>query len=529
MTRSRKLLVALTLLIPIAAGGFILQTRQPAAQQGDALLGTVIRIISDRYVDTVSQSSVYEKAALGLVKELNDPYSELLTPKDVKQFNSRTGGRYAGLGMLIEDQQGSITVSKVYPNTPAERGGVREGDRIVQVDTLSTRGWTLGQVSDYLVGTEGTPVQVRFGRPGIGSPITLDFKRALIHVPAVPFAITFDNSIGYVPLEAFNENATEEALAAIKKLSAAGAKGIIFDLRRNPGGILTQSISIANLFLKQGQQVASVRSRSGEAESYVTESPPALPTTPLIVLVDEYSASASEIVTGALQDHDRALVVGQTSFGKGLVQSVYSLPGGYALKLTTAKWFTPSGRSIQRERKFVNGQFVEEAPDTTETDASKKKRPAFKSDLGRIVYGGGGVTPDLIVADDTLSTAEQLFVKAIAPKSQVFYLTLYDYGLELSKSVPRDFTIKPEWRDEFFRRLNAKDAVVDRALFDGARRYVDHNLEQRITKFAFGDSTAKRRNLPYDSQLRRALELMRGAGSQTQLFSLAGVGPARQP
>jgi carboxyl-terminal processing protease len=522
MPAFRKAAFVAALLIPIAAGGFILQS-SAATQQGSAVLGQVMRIISDRYVDTLGQDAVYEKAARGLVRELNDPYSELLSPKDLKQFNSRTGGRYAGLGMLIEDQQGNITVTKVYPNTPAERAGVREGDRIIKVDTTSTRGWSTGQVSDYLVGTEGTKVKASFARPGVESPIELQFTRAIIHVPAVPYALTFGSSVGYVPLQTFNENSTEETAAAIKMLTDSGAKGIILDLRGNPGGILNQSISVANLFLKRGQEVASVRARSGEAEHYVAENEPSIPATPLIVLTDEFSASASEIVSGALQDHDRALVLGETTFGKGLVQSVYNLPGGYALKLTTAKWFTPSGRSIQRERKVVDGRLVETPPDTNETEASKSKRPAFKSDAGRTVYGGGGVTPDLIVPDDTLTTGEQQFVRAMAPKNQEFYLVLYEYGLELSKRVSGEIKAQPEWRDEFFNRLRARGAISDRKLYDGAQRYLDRQLEQRVIRFAVGDSAAKRRDLQYDAPLRKAIGLIETGKSQRDLFAAAST------
>ncbi len=241
----------------------------------------------------------------------------------------------------------------------------------------------------------------------------------------------------------------------------------------------------------------------------------------MIVLVNGNTASASEIVTGGLQDHDRALVLGEPSFGKGLVQSVYNLDGGYALKLTTAKWYTPSGRSIQRPRKIVNGQFVDEGVDSTETDISKTKRPAFKSDAGRTVYGGGGITPDLIVAEDTISTAAQHFYKAVAPKSQDFSIVVFDYGLELSKQVTPNFHVLPAWRDELYKRLQAKGVLSDRKLFDSAQVYVDHTLEDRITRFAFGDSAAKRRDVAFDAPLRKSIDLLSKGRTQAQLFTLA--------
>ncbi|HEV8445817.1 MAG TPA: S41 family peptidase [Gemmatimonadaceae bacterium] len=538
MPRIRKAAFIGALLVPVVAGGFLLQAR--SQREGAELLDQVMTLVNDRYVDTLPTSDVYEKAAAGLVKELNDPYSELLTPKDLKQFSSRTGGRYGGLGMLIEPDADTKTVRvvTVYPNTPAEAGGVHEGDFIIRVDSVSTRGWTINQVSDSLTGTPGTKVKVSFARPGVAAAITGTFTRAIINVPAVPYIITLGNKIGYIPLQQFNENAADNIQAAVKKLEDQGARGIILDLRGDPGGILDQSLKVANTFLPQGQLLASVKGREGPIQIEMAKAAPLAPSIPLVVMTDDRTASASEIVAGALQDHDRALVVGQTSFGKGLVQGVYDhLDGGYALKLTTGKWFTPSGRSIQRPRKFVNGQFVEDTPDTNETNATKKNRPAYKSDAGRTVYGGGGITPDVIVADDTLTTPEQTFAKAIAPKGQDARTVLDDYAMQLSKTAGATFTVQPAWLNEFYTRLQAKGVTADRKTYDGANRYVSRLLEQRIAHFAAGDSLAKRRDLPYDAALRKALELIDKGGSQRELFALAGeplsakssVPPAKKP
>jgi carboxyl-terminal processing protease len=490
-------------------------------------------LVGERYVDTIPTPDVFEKAARGLVKELNDPYSELFTPADMKQFNSKTGGRYGGLGMLIaEDPQTHlITVETVYPNTPAEAGGVREGDKIIKVGTQSTQGWTINNVSDSLTGEPGTKVNVTFGRPGVPQPINASFTRALIHIPAVPYTLSLGNGnkIGYIPLQQFNENAFDNVSAAVKKLQAEGVRGIILDMRGDPGGILKQSEQVANLFLKQGQQILAVRGREGPPEVDVAEAAPLAPTVPLIVMTDERTASASEIVAGALQDHDRALVVGQTSYGKGLVQGVYPLDGGYALKLTTGKWFTPSGRTIQRPRKFVNGQFVETPQDTMETNATKKNRPAFKSDGGRVVYGGGGIAPDVIVQDDTLTTVEQAFNKAIAPKGQDFRTVMTDYSMQLAKTVSPNYTVQPAWVNELYTRLQAKGVLTDRTLYDGANRYITRFLDQNIAHYAFGDSTAKRRDIQYDAPLRKAIDMLGTASTQRDLFTAAGESLAQAP
>ena len=520
MTRNRKIAVAGVVLLPLLGGGFLLQSS--SATRGSQLLEQVLNLVSDRFVDTLTAPDLYEKAARGLIKELNDPYSELLAPKELKTFTQNTGGRYGGIGMQIEPQDKQIVISKVFPNTPAENAGVREGDHIIGVDTISTSGWTTQQMSDYLTGTPGTKVKVRFARPGVTSPIEIQFTRAVVQIPAVSFSLMFDDKVGYIPVQRFNETSAAEVAEAVKRLSAQGVKGIVLDMRGNPGGILDQSLAMSNLFLRQGQQIASVRARNGETQEYSARANPIAPTTPLVVLTDEYTASAAEIVSGALQDHDRALVVGQPSWGKGLVQSVFTLDGGYALKLTTAKWFTPSGRSIQKERKFENGHFVEEKPDTTPmTEHERKQRPAFKSDAGRTVYGGGGITPDVLVQDDTLTTAEQKFNKAIAPKSQEVYVALYEYALELSKGLPKDFTVQKPWLDEFYNRLKAKGVDMTKAEYDAASRYVSRVLEQRIARFAFGDSTAKRRDLPYDAPLRRAIDLLEKGNTQKDLFTLA--------
>jgi len=356
------------------------------------------------------------------------------------------------------------------------------------------------------------------GEPG--TKVTLTLKRAsrtfdltITRAKITQREVTskmLDGKIGYIPLQQFNETATDELESASKRLIGEGAKGLIVDLRGNGGGYLDQSATVANLFLNKGQEISSVRGRGGDQQVFYATDQPAAPSVPLIVLTDGRTASASEIVAGALQDHDRALIVGTTSFGKGLVQTVYPLDGGYALKMTTAKWFTPSGRSIQKERKLLpDGEFVEVLPDSMETDSVRKSRPKFKSDAGRVVYGGGAVTPDVIVQPDTLTTAEQKLLTLLAPKAQVVRSTLVNYAVEHKNKVQPGFVVTKAWRDEFYDRLTKQGVKVDKPQFDAGSGEIDRLLGSSIARIAFGDSTEKRREVPEDAQLRRAVDLLR--------------------
>ncbi|HYV97193.1 MAG TPA: S41 family peptidase, partial [Gemmatimonadaceae bacterium] len=349
---------------------------------GQRLFMQVAGIVNSRFVDSLGASGVYEKAASGLVEQLHDPYSELMTPKDVEGFARAVEGKYGGIGATVESRTGKRTfITKVYPNTPAEAAGVIEGDQIIAVDGVSMVGLEMGDVTSKTKGDPGTKVNVTFQREGVPEPITLTLTRALVRIPAVPFAFMAEPGIGYVPLQTFNETSAREVTDAVMRLRAEGAKSYVLDMRGNGGGILQQALAISSLFLKPKQAIVSVRARSGVVEADSAMGPRLDGEFPLVVLTDDGSASATEIVAGALQDHDRALVIGERSFGKGLVQQTFPLDGGYLLKVTTGKWYTPSGRSIHRDRTLrPDGRFVETPVDTVKTPL-----PRFKSDAGRTV------------------------------------------------------------------------------------------------------------------------------------------------
>ncbi|MCC6242527.1 MAG: S41 family peptidase [Gemmatimonadaceae bacterium] len=518
MTRLRRAAALTLVLVPLATGAFVLQPRP--TRQGAQLLDQVLTLVSLRFVDTVDANALYEKSARGLVRELGDPYSELLTPKDLEAFTRTTAGRYAGVGMLLTPPiAGFVTVDQVFPNSPAESRGVQPGDRIVEVDTFRVSGWPVERVQEKLLGEAGTPVSITFRRQGVATPLRLQFKRAQIIVPAVAYHVMLDKQTGYIPLARFGEHTTQDVAAAVTALQQQGAKGLVIDLRGNPGGLVEEAFGMANLFLPRGKELLTVRERTGD-QHMVADRDPLAPTIPLVVLVDGASASSAEIVAGALQDYDRAVVLGTTSFGKGLVQSVYSMDGGYALKMTTGRWFTPSGRSIQKPRQFDEaGRWVEVESDSLETSAVRAKRPTYKSASGRTLYGGGAITPDVIVPADTITSAELALRRALAPHYAKFFDHINVIAEEQKGKVAESFTVTAALRDDLYGRLVADSVRIDRAVYDAGAADVDRALASRIAKVSFGDGVARRHSMPDDNQLLRAVALLRSATTQSQLIA----------
>jgi carboxyl-terminal processing protease len=519
-----KLVIAGALVaLPLAAGAFLRQPRQ--VQDGARLFAQVLQKIEDNAVDSLTRNTIYEKAARGLVKNLKDPYADIYSPEEYASFQRNTlRNNYGGLGMQIEPQEDQTVVVRVFPNTPAAAGGVLPGDHIVSVDSVVVIGLKLNEVSDRLVGKPGTQVDVVFQRQGVSQPIKGRFTRAVIRVPAVPYSIVLDGGVGYIPLQSFNESASEDVAKALIDLKSQGARSYVLDLRGNGGGSLDQSLDIANLFLHAGQEIAAVRQRGKEPDIFPANRPtPLVDSMPVVVMVDGYTASASEIVAGSLQDHDRALVVGTPSFGKGLVQTLFRLDGGWYIKLTTGKWYTPSGRSIQAEHdRLEDDRFVEYSKDSVPGDTTHK-RPVFKSDGGRKILGGGGVTPDVVVPSDTATDQEREFLRALAPSGQIWRVTLYNYALEMRSKLTPDFTVTPEMRNEFFARLVKAKVPVQKAQFDAVPDLITRSIDQQFSSLAFGDSTAFRRSLRIDPQMKQALDLLHRGTTQRQLLALAAA------
>src|SRR6185369_7712564 len=376
-----------------------------------------------------SDKAVYG-AIDGMLRTL-DPHSKFFDPKAFNSLREDQRGKYYGLGITVTTRFGKVTVvSPPFVGSPAEKVGLRVGDVISSVNGESTNGMDLNEVVSKLKGPRGTSVKIKVIRPGVDEPIEMSPIRDEIAKYTINTAFMIKPHVGYIKLDSFAETTGQELRDSLKKLRDESKKsdgkdleGLVFDLRNNPGGLLQEAIEVCETFLQKGQAIVETRGRTrGSNRPYPSQKVNADNTFPIVVLINPQSASASEIVAGALQDHDRALIVGQTSFGKGLVQSVYPLSKNAGLALTTQKWYTPSGRLIQRDYSQIS-QF----------DYYNRREPAAKptdikrSDTGRIVYGGGGITPDYAVEE--LKSNE--FQQALAGK-----YVFYTFVRELLKTDP---------------------------------------------------------------------------------------------
>jgi carboxyl-terminal processing protease len=520
----RAALAALAL--PVVVGGFMLQS---AISENGKLFQEVLTRVSVYGVDGVQEDSLYALAARGMLRRIGDPYADLYSPEELAQFqreNLRNG--YGGMGMLVELVRDTATVMRVYPNTPAMGAGVQVGDRIVEVDGQKVTGIPLDRVTAKLLGPQGTTVRATLVRRGQAEPLRIEARRAVVHIPVVPYALVLDGGVGYVPLDRFSETSAQELAEAMAGLRERGARSFVLDLRGNGGGSLEQSIRITNLFLNKGQEILRVMYRNAPQEVYRAEEAPLLNGEPVVVLTDAGSASASEIVAGALQDHDRAVVVGTTSFGKGLVQDLFPLEGGWALKLTTGKWYTPSGRSIQRPRRMLpDGSFA--ADTLPPSDSALAARPVFKSDAGRPVYGGGGITPDVIVKEDSLTAAERTLLRALSTRATASNQAISEYTLELSRGARPGFPADPAWREELYRRLQKDGVPVTRADYAAGATLIDRMLQGRVASLAFGDSASFKLGIPRDTQLQSALGIIRGARTQAEALARANAAAQAAP
>lgn len=377
---SRAVIAGAVLGAGLVSGGMLIQSgalrEAGAATASPRLLEQVMSHLSRNYIDTISTDEMYRRAASGLVKEIDDPHSALLTPERVRRLQESTSGRYAGVGMEIDMRNGFVTVIAPLAGTPADSAGIEPGDHLISIGGKPTHGLTMEEVQQALRGPVGSTVRLAIDRGEEDSTFTLT-RREIVYHPVQRTAV-IGRGIGYVRLATFSEHAAREVRRAVDSLRAQGAVSLILDLRENPGGLLEQGIAVADLFLNVNQTIASMRGRTADANREFNDDAPQIwPALPIVTLVDSGTASAAEIVAGALQDHRRAVLAGTPTYGKGSAQSLFPVTGGRALKLTTARWFTPDGRTLER-------------------DSTK-----------------GGITPDVIVRRDERGGTDPVMRRAI--------------------------------------------------------------------------------------------------------------------
>ncbi len=535
MIRHKGFVVAAVISAALMSGAWFLQREtEPAGSvyQQARLFDDVLAHVADYYVDSLDERQLYQMAIDGMLDQLHDPYSVFLKPEDFRQLSEATTGNYSGLGIQIDVRDGWITVVAPLPDTPAERAGVQTGDRIIQLDGRSTEGWKQDQAVKELRGPAGTAAELLIRRSGVDKPITYKLTRATIHIRSVDPRITMmlDDRVGYIALSPVSESSTRDVSLAIDTLLKQGMKSLIFDLRGNPGGLLDQGVAVSDLFLDPGKAIVETRGRApGSSHEFSDTKPQLWPRLPIVVIVNGGSASAAEIIAGALQDHDRAVLIGTPTFGKGLVQSFWRLTPETGLKLTTARWFTPSGRTIQRVTRNEAEQEAQVIAAQRGQDTKIDSTAVFHTDAGRTIFGGGGIRPDIYVVADTFTTAERAFVKALGDKIPLFRDALTASAIELKESnrLPSpNFSVTQAMVDDIVRRMRAKGADLPDSVIAGARTLITQELGYEAARYVFGRSVEFRRRMADDEQIKRALALADRAKSPQDLLTLATTQPA---
>ena len=531
--RYRAFVALATMAGALVTGGWFLQRGlggTASSVNGARLFDQVVSHVTDRYVDSLSRDSIYHEALQGMLRELHDPYTVFLSGDRLARLNENTSGRYAGLGVQIDVRDGWITVVSPLPDSPAERAGIQTGDRIVEVEGRSTEGWSVDEATRELRGPKGSRVNIMVERPGLESLLPFRLTRADIQVHAVRRTDLLPGNVGYLDIDVFSEQTASELEKEINNLRRRGLRALILDLRRNPGGLLEQGVAVSDLFLNRGQQIVSMRGRAyGATRDFADEEQQPWPDLPIVVLVDEGSASASEIVAGALQDHDRAVILGETTFGKGSAQSVFAMPDGGALKITTARWFTPVGRSIQKPRasddEEITGEQDDAAAPRIAGEIPLTERTAYRTDGGRVIYGGGGITPDLLVSDDP-GDQELELQRALGDQVGRFRdaLTAYALSLKTARAVTSpDFRVTPEMRNAFRQLLEQRGIGIGREQWDAASPFVSRLLTYEIARYVFGVQAELRRRLEEDRVVITARELLMGDVTQRTVLDRAAA------
>jgi len=507
--RIRRALFTVVLFFSVCAiAGSLLQSRvgaqssQDESQLRDNLKSftNVYALVEQNYAEPIqgdkADAAIYDGAIPGMLRTL-DPHSNFYDPKAYAKMREEQHGRYYGVGMTIQQAFGGGKVYVVFPmeGGPAFKAGVHPGDVISAIDGKTTDGMTSDVVAKTLKGPKGTDVQVSMTREGQAKPLVFPLVRDEIPNPSVDLKYEIRPGIGYIHLKQFQETTAQEVIEAVDGFN--DLHGLVFDLRDNPGGLLSQAVEVCDHLLAKGQNIVSQRGRAYPDQNYVAQRGNDGKTFPIVVLVSRGTASAAEIVSGALQDHDRALIVGQVTFGKGLVQTVYNLSENTGLALTTYHYYTPSGRLIQRNYSGVSlyDYYYNHAgalPANT-TNAEVKF-----TDSGRTVYGGGGITPDEKIEPPKANKFQELLLQ-----KDVFFHFAPVYMA--NRTVDKSFEVTEPVVSEFKQFLNQQNIAYTQADLDGVNDWLKASIKDKVMSIQFGESNGLQVRADWDPMIQKAL------------------------
>jgi carboxyl-terminal processing protease len=531
MRRYRPLIVLLLSVgIPALVGGTFgrraLALDDDLAEQ-QKTFAAALRAIETNYVDEVPSDRLVYSAIRGMLGTL-DPHSSFFDPKEYAQMRERQEGRYYGLGITIAAIDGDIVAQSVFEGSPAYKMGVRRGDIIGRIAGEDAKGWSTEQAMVKLRGPKGTNVRIEIKRRGYEQPIPLEVTRDEVHILTVPSYFMVDATTGYIHMKDFGENTDREVKAALRDLTKQGMKRLLFDARQNPGGPLDQAIKVANSFLPKGKMIVYTRGRiENSRQDYRAADEGEFQNIPVVMLVNRNSASASEIVTGALQDHDRAYIVGETTFGKALVQSVYRIANDAGLALTTAHYYTPSGRLIQRPWDASFDEYLSYGSKEQEENKAHNPADLKRTQGGRPVYSGGGVEPDRHVSGQYEGFSPTPFGRLLWARQE-----FEDYAQKFTaegdtrvvqqatgrRDVAKNFTVDDAMIADFREHLKTRRLKIDEDAFTKDLPFIKAMIRYRIEETLFGMAEAKRHLLTQDPQAQAGLTQF---GEAEKLLALA--------
>lgn len=506
--RRGLVLVVAVLLVSAVLGGIygpnVRATTSSAEDEGTALrqFTNVLDVVQANYAEAIDvDKAVYQGAIPGMLRVL-DPHSNFFDARQFALLREDQRGRYYGVGMIVAPKENRTVVMQPYVGAPAFKAGIRPGDVILKVDDKSTDGLTTTDVADLLKGPKGTVVKITNSREGYAQPLVFTVTRDEIPRHSVDLAFMLKPGIGYIRLSGFNETTDRELSEAMNDLHASNLDGLILDMRANPGGLLNEAVAVGDMLLDKNQLIVSHHGRSSPERRYFALRGNQGVTVPLVILVNGNSASATEIVSGAVQDHDRGLIVGETTFGKGLVQTVQPLSENTGLALTTARYYTPSGRLIQRDYKSISLYAYHYERKVPEHPTEVKL-----TDSGRQVTGGGGITPDIVVASPKFNHFEENLFRA-----DVFYpfeggiggFTRYFMGSK--PAVTKDFVVDDEVMKSFRDYLTKHNVRYTEPDMTENLDWVKRKIKSEVFFSTYGMAESTKVQLEADPQVEKAVE-----------------------